>query len=386
MWNSNLNAMHVRATHEPCEPHAYPNYHHHPHPHTAGNDEMLFFASSWDALAQLPAQLPAHLPATAPAAYPGHDAWSSPTSLSWQLTPESSVCDEPAHSYFEIKAPHTAASPPTAGLSEWRRPPHAPRSNSVPLLTEAARASAFCAHRHGCLSGCSSGCSQTFEDAAVSKDNEDDQEIDADLCAEPVVDTESPAFLAHFYRAFDQPEPPAAGAARMSVYEQLLADGPLMRALSKRVKRGYYRCAHCPRMFSNVLEYARHIDEYKITRQYKCPFPLCPWKILGLPRRPELRRHCAIQHKHEIPQELKSMLKLGDTDFPVMQCPSPYCGKKFYRRDSFARHVTMVHDKLDSRFNKRLARALVTCPFPQHMQEHREHVLAEMSRTSKKSK
>lgn len=159
-----------------------------------------------------------------------------------------------------------------------------------------------------------------------------------------------------------------------------------MDALSKKVKRGYYRCAHCPKMFSSVLDYAKHIDEFNIRREYKCPFKLCPWKILGLPRRPELRRHCAIQHKTEIPRELKSVLKLCDSDFPIMECPSPYCNKKFYRRDSYARHVSMVHEKTESRFNKRLAKVLMECPYAPRMDEHKNYVIKEMSKPKRKTK
>ncbi|CUS22689.1 LAQU0S06e03796g1_1 [Lachancea quebecensis] len=189
-----------------------------------------------------------------------------------------------------------------------------------------------------------------------------------------------------FYQAFNNPTQRPTSSKHESVYQQLIDDKPLMEALSKRVKRGYYRCAHCPKMFSNVLEYAKHIDEFEIQRDYKCPFVLCPWKILGLPRRPELRRHCAIQHKMEIPKELKSTLKLGETDFPIMECTSPYCDKKFYRRDSYARHVAMVHDKSDSRFNKRLVKVLAECPYDTDALQHRGYVMGEMMKTKKKTK
>ncbi|SCU90867.1 LADA_0F06832g1_1 [Lachancea dasiensis] len=187
-----------------------------------------------------------------------------------------------------------------------------------------------------------------------------------------------------FYQSFNTPAQRSPTSKHESVYEQMINDLPLMEALSKRVKRGYYRCAHCPKMFSNVLDYARHIDDFEIQRDYKCPFVLCPWKILGLPRRPELRRHCAIQHKLEIPPELKHSLKLGESDFPIMGCPSPFCEKKFFRRDSYVRHVAMVHDKVDSRFNRRLAKVLGECPHSCGTPEHTTYVLAEMVSTKRK--
>lgn len=147
-----------------------------------------------------------------------------------------------------------------------------------------------------------------------------------------------------------------------SVYEQLINDGPLLEALNKKLKRGSYKCIHCPQDFPDIFAYAKHLDEYNIKRKYKCPFNLCQWKILGLPRQHELRRHCINQHKNEIPDSLKHLLNFNELNFPVLSCPSPYCDKVFHRKDSHARHISMVHDNNDSRFNKRLKKVLQTCP------------------------
>lgn len=162
--------------------------------------------------------------------------------------------------------------------------------------------------------------------------------------------------------------PPTPGS---NLVEQLQMDRPLMEAIAKKHKRGYYKCTHCPKTFSNIFEYASHMDEFEIKREYKCPFALCPWKILGLPRRADLRRHCAIQHKHELPQDLKEQLNLNDEAYPALKCPHRYCDKVFHRRDAYNRHITIVHDKLNSRFNKRLFQTLADCPYDQEADRHK---------------
>lgn len=148
----------------------------------------------------------------------------------------------------------------------------------------------------------------------------------------------------------------------LSLVEQLNADKPLLKAVYKKQKRGSYRCAHCPETFSNIMEYAEHMDIFNIKREYKCPFPLCAWKILGLPRRSDLRRHCAIQHKTELRSDLKQLLNLKDETYPIIQCDNGFCDKEFYRKDAYNRHIAIVHDNKKSRFNKKLNYLLKTCP------------------------
>lgn len=162
--------------------------------------------------------------------------------------------------------------------------------------------------------------------------------------------------------------PPTPG---LTLMEQLQMDKPLMDVISNKHKRGYYRCTHCPETFSNIFEYASHMDRYDIRREFKCPFPLCPWKILGLPRRPDLRRHCAIQHKDELPDDLKELLNLNDETYPTLRCPHQYCDKVFHRRDAYNRHISIVHEKLGSRFNKRLFQILADCPYDKEMDRHK---------------
>lgn len=156
----------------------------------------------------------------------------------------------------------------------------------------------------------------------------------------------------------------------VSLVEQLQQDHQLMQVISNKHKRGYYRCTHCPQTFSNIFDYAAHMDEFEIKREFKCPFALCPWKILGLPRRPDLRRHCAIQHKHELPDDLKEFLNLNDETYPALKCPHQYCDKVFHRRDAYNRHISIVHEKLGSRFNKRLFQILAECPYDKETDRH----------------
>lgn len=148
-----------------------------------------------------------------------------------------------------------------------------------------------------------------------------------------------------------------------SVLQQILNDAPLMEAISKKQKRGAYKCAHCPETFNTIFEFAKHIDDYKVERKYKCPFPLCPWKFLGLPKLHELKRHCINQHNDELSPELQFLIsgKRGPTS-QVYHCEAPFCDKKFHRKDSYRRHVMMVHENRKSRFNVRLEKALKSCP------------------------
>lgn len=169
----------------------------------------------------------------------------------------------------------------------------------------------------------------------------------------------------------------------LSLVEQLQMDQPLMDVIAHKHKRGCHRCTHCPMTFSSIFDYAAHMDEYGIKREFKCPVALCPWKILGLPRRPDLRRHCAIQHKHELPDELKEYLNLSDETYPALSCPYQYCDKVFHRRDAYNRHISIVHEKTGSRFNKRLTQILAHCPYDKET-ERKKYVTAKM-RTRKVS-
>ncbi|CCC66774.1 hypothetical protein NCAS_0A02160 [Naumovozyma castellii] len=144
--------------------------------------------------------------------------------------------------------------------------------------------------------------------------------------------------------------------------EQLTTDKQLMAVIENCHKRGNHRCAHCPRRFRTLYEYAAHLDEYSIVREFKCPFKTCPWHILGFPRRSDLRRHCANQHKENLTGQLKNKLNLKDGAYETKNCPNKYCPKKFNRNDAFARHVAISHESVNSRFNRKLTKLLKECP------------------------
>ncbi|CAI4038745.1 hypothetical protein SMKI_06G0920 [Saccharomyces mikatae IFO 1815] len=126
----------------------------------------------------------------------------------------------------------------------------------------------------------------------------------------------------------------------------------------RQTKRGSYHCAHCSEKFATLLEFAAHLDDFNLERQYKCPIQQCPWKILGFQQATGLRRHCTSQHRGELNMEMEKSLNLKVEKYPGLNCPFPICQKTFKRKDAYKRHVAMVHNNADSRFNKRLKKIL----------------------------
>ncbi|GMM53822.1 Rme1 protein [Maudiozyma humilis] len=169
-----------------------------------------------------------------------------------------------------------------------------------------------------------------------------------------------------------------------SLVDEIRSDAFINPIAMKKQKRGSYRCNHCPEMFSTILQYAEHMDRFGIRRKYHCPFIDCPWKILGLPGRSDLRRHCAIQHKDQLSPELRSSLNLKDDVYVTTRCPNKYCGKSFRRKDAYNRHIAIVHNRPDSRFNKRLAVILRQCPETfQNDNQKTRYITTEMGRKKK---
>ncbi|CAI4539694.1 CBM_collapsed_G0024380.mRNA.1.CDS.1 [Saccharomyces cerevisiae] len=52
------------------------------------------------------------------------------------------------------------------------------------------------------------------------------------------------------------------------------------------------------------------------------------------------------------------IIKSKSRKYPGLNCPFPICQKTFRRKDAYKRHVAMVHNNADSRFNKRLKKIL----------------------------
>lgn len=145
---------------------------------------------------------------------------------------------------------------------------------------------------------------------------------------------------------------------------KLMSNKLLMKILANKQKRGAYKCTHCTETFSSIFDFAQHMDDAKFTRPYKCPIELCPWHILGLKERSDLRRHCSIQHKYdEIPEEMREKLNIKNKEAPILNCESDYCDKVFHRKDALTRHNQMVHKNTQSRFNKRLQLIKNKCPY-----------------------
>lgn len=160
------------------------------------------------------------------------------------------------------------------------------------------------------------------------------------------------------------------------VAQQLIENTKIWNKISQKKKKGIYKCTHCPEIFKDLYDLAKHIDSNKISRQHKCPFDDCPWSIIGLPRRAEVRRHCAAQHACVITYPGDNKDKNTPTETETTETTSPettvngelfnlriresltcqydFCGKHFKRKDSQQRHEKLVHLNPNSRFNRRI--------------------------------
>lgn len=134
------------------------------------------------------------------------------------------------------------------------------------------------------------------------------------------------------------------------ILQQISNNPVILDKIQSIKKKGIYKCAHCTEFFPDLLKLAQHLDEFKVSRPFKCPFNDCPWSLLGLPRKAEVRRHCLAQHEFQIyKSDGKSSPKVK-----LFQCTHSDCLRTFKRKDSFRRHERMVHLTLTSRFNKRI--------------------------------
>ncbi|CAI4484221.1 AIG_G0020540.mRNA.1.CDS.1 [Saccharomyces cerevisiae] len=149
------------------------------------------------------------------------------------------------------------------------------------------------------------------------------------------------------------------GYPQKSHVAQLYHDPKVLSTISEgQTKRGSYHCSHCSEKYATLVEFAAHLDEFNLERPCKCPIEQCPWKILGFQQATGLRRHCASQHIGELDIEMEKSLNLKVEKYPGLNCPFPICQKTFRRKDAYKRHVAMVHNNADSRFNKRLKKIL----------------------------
>lgn len=105
---------------------------------------------------------------------------------------------------------------------------------------------------------------------------------------------------------------------------------------AKSGKKGKYFCSHCPSSFRTIMDLAQHMDESLVMRPFHCPEEDCPWHICGFPTASEWCRHTRSQH--------------GSVD--ALGCQS--CQKTFTRKDSLKRHVMLVHDNQESRWNRKM--------------------------------
>jgi uncharacterized C2H2 Zn-finger protein len=143
---------------------------------------------------------------------------------------------------------------------------------------------------------------------------------------------------------------PLVNEVYVSVYDQIVNDTVMSQKISQIRKKGIYKCAHCSQVFPDLIQLALHLDEFKVVRPHKCPFADCPWSILGLPRKAEVRRHCTAQHEFQLNQTGEENSQGGE----YFVCDHDKCSRVFKRKDSYRRHERLVHLTSTSRFNRRM--------------------------------
>lgn len=114
-------------------------------------------------------------------------------------------------------------------------------------------------------------------------------------------------------------------------------------------------CSHCNDDFKSLLLLAEHFDKHKLTTAHKCPFDSCPFNLIGFSRKADLRRHCLTNHfeKGKLTQSINQNVKLVLNNL-IYSCKMDNCGKNFYRKDSLQRHLKLVHENENSKFNKKM--------------------------------
>ena len=115
----------------------------------------------------------------------------------------------------------------------------------------------------------------------------------------------------------------------------LMAQNPARMEKALPGKKGKYFCSHCKGQFRTILELTEHMDEVRVKRPFHCPEEDCPWHICGFPTASEWCRHTRSQH--------------GSVQ--VLMCKQ--CKKPFTRKDSLKRHLQLVHDNSESRYNRK---------------------------------
>ncbi|GME95525.1 unnamed protein product [[Candida] boidinii] len=129
---------------------------------------------------------------------------------------------------------------------------------------------------------------------------------------------------------------------------------------SSKVNNEVFKCSHCKSTFPTLPSLVHHLDKLKIVHSCKCPVKGCPYRLVGLPRRIELERHCLSQHSLKLEtaeQVSKSGKGVSKTDRGSnwkYSCNHDGCGRKFKRKDSLRRHSHLVHENPNSRFNQKL--------------------------------
>ncbi|KAG7932400.1 hypothetical protein KL934_003843 [Ogataea polymorpha] len=270
-----------------------------------------------------------------------HYSYQSPNYPRQQFTPDSSFSDKPSSAadlIFDIKKDETEA--PHAQPHQYQQPAIMGFGWPAPQFQLEDRSSSLLKRSK----------SLSFEDTQTTFKARDQRRS---LPKNVLLDSEESA---------------------LSQVEQLQKDSSLWELLNSVPKKGSsYKCSHCTEQFNTVESFILHLEKYKLVRSNKCPVKDCPYRIIGLPRKPELRRHCLSQHSETLENLLRLKFQEGiEPDVRTLSkpknnesevdpkkkkpnvCPREGCGKKFRRKDSLQRHERLVHENQNSRFNQRL--------------------------------
>lgn len=145
----------------------------------------------------------------------------------------------------------------------------------------------------------------------------------------------------------------ATFSSQASLLKQL--QGSFSKNILSSKLRDPVGCTHCDHSFENIWDLASHFEEFKINTAHKCPFDLCPFHLIGFSRKADLRRHCFQKHSEKVKSkdtingDVKNIL-----NNLIYSCKFENCQKNFYRKDSLQRHLKLVHENENSKFNKKL--------------------------------
>lgn len=103
-------------------------------------------------------------------------------------------------------------------------------------------------------------------------------------------------------------------------------------------------CHHCQKGFMSIQSLAQHYEQFKVFKalKFKCPIYNCPFNIIGLNKKNNLRRHVISKHYN---RQQKAILSEDPYEEKMIRSLVYFCNcqRVFYRRDSLKRHQRSFH-------------------------------------------